>query len=134
MTCTEFKETKRRRREVSKDKCNDKRVCMQLTLQVADGEENEMGCWNLERLCRSLIGVGNVGAVVGPLRIPMEPRLASRQKSTQTTFSWHLGYSPNMRYLVWVSTWDVCGRVRGIKPLLRRTRSLTRPARSTSSR
>ncbi|KAJ8580636.1 hypothetical protein M405DRAFT_833949, partial [Rhizopogon salebrosus TDB-379] len=55
---------------------------MQLTLQVADGEKNEMGCWNLEKLCQSLIGGGNVYAVAGPLRIPMEPRLASGQKST----------------------------------------------------
>ena len=29
-------------------------------LQIADEEKNEMGCWNLERLCQSLIGVGNV--------------------------------------------------------------------------
>ncbi|KAJ8584015.1 hypothetical protein M405DRAFT_827576 [Rhizopogon salebrosus TDB-379] len=55
---------------------------MQLTLQVADGEKIEIGCWNLEILCRSLIGGGNVYAVAGPLRTPTEPRLASGQKST----------------------------------------------------
>ncbi|KAJ8589616.1 hypothetical protein M405DRAFT_817710 [Rhizopogon salebrosus TDB-379] len=52
-----IQKTKRRRREVSKDKCNDK-------------------C-SLEKLCQSLIGGGNVYAVAGPLRTPTEPRLAS---------------------------------------------------------
>ena len=46
-------------------------------LQVAGGEMNKVSRWNLEGLYTSLIGGGNVDAVVGPLRMPMEPTQAS---------------------------------------------------------